>query len=148
MKTIRELITGRTPMTMEGSATALEAARRMKEEHVGAVLVVDDSQALCGVFTERDLMTRIVVAGLAPDEVRLEDVMTRELFTASPDQRVNEVAREMQSRHIRHLPVVEDGTTVAMLSLRDLLREHLDAKRNEVRALTAYIQGEEASGEA
>ena len=63
------------------------------------------------------------------------------LFQASPDERVNDVAREMQERHIRHLPVVEDGACVGVLGLRDLLREHLSAKQEEVRDLKAYIQG-------
>lgn len=143
MKTIRELLTGQAPLSMKGSTTALEAARAMKEAKVGSLLVVDQGGNPRGVFTERDLMVRVVVAGKKPQEVTVEEVMTTDLFTATPDRRVNEMAREMQARHIRHLPVVEDDHVIGVLSLRDLLREHLNAKRHEVKALQAYIQGEE-----
>jgi len=94
------------------------------------------------MFTERDLMTRVIVPGADPNNIRLAKVMTKKLFTAGPDQIIRDVAREMQTRHIRHLPVIENGAVLAILSLRDLLREHLDTKRQEVQALTAYIQGE------
>ena len=114
----------------------------MLEAHIGAILIVDSKGGPLGVFTERDLMTRVVVPEREPKGVQIKEVMTRELFTVSPERRINEVAREMQERHIRHLPVVEDGVVIGMLSLRDLLREHLAEKRHEVRALTAYIQGE------
>lgn len=141
MKTIRDILTGRRPVSLGPAASVADAVKAMVEERVGAVLVLDGDRAI-GCFTERDLMTRVVVLGLAPAEVPLGSVMTQDLFTASPDLRINEVAREMQQRHIRHLPVVEDGRVVEMLSLRELIREHLDLKRHEVRALTAYIQGE------
>ena len=143
MKTIRELLTGRPPLTIRASKNALDAARAMQEAHVGAILVIDGDGNPIGVFTERDLMKRVVVPGRAPESVLIEEVMTTDLFTADPAGRVNEMAREMQARHIRHLPVVEDGKVLGVLSLRDLLREHLDLKRSEVKALQAYIQGDE-----
>ena len=143
MKTIREILTGIPALTLPPTATALDAAKSMQEAHVGAVLVADDGGQALGVFTERDLMKRVVVPGKAPESVRLQDVMTTDLFTSEPDARVNDMAREMQARHIRHLPVVEGDKVLGVLSLRDLLRVHLDLKRDEVRALQAYIQGEE-----
>jgi len=142
MKTIRSLLTGRSILTMTASATAFEAAVAMDEAQVGCVLVVDDGEAPLGIFTERDLMTRVVVPGADPKSLHLSRVMTRELLTASPDEIVRDVAREMQKRHIRHLPVIERGKVVGILSLRDLLHEHLDAKRLEVQQLTAYINRE------
>lgn len=141
MKTIRELLSGKAPVALPGSTSVLEAARTMHAEGVGAMLVASPGKAPEGLFTERDLMIRVVVPGLDPATARLEEVMTRDIFTASPERRVNEVAREMQERHIRHLPVVEDGLCIGVLGLRDLLREHLNAKKDEVRDLTAYIQG-------
>ena len=142
MKSIRTLLTGRSLLTLTADATAFEAAKAMEQAHVGCVLVVDDENAPLGIFTERDLMARVVVPATDPKSIRLAKVMTKKLFTAGPDELVRDVAREMQSRHIRHLPVIEDGQCIGIVSLRDLLREHLDAKRQEVQALTAYIQGE------
>lgn len=147
MKTIRELLTGHKPLALRGSTTALQAARAMRDAHVGAVLVVADDGELRGIFTERDLMVRVVVAGADPASVPIEKVMTRDLFVSAPERKVNDLAREMQARHIRHLPVVEGARVLGLLSLRDLLREHLETKRTEVRALHAYIQGEEQSPE-
>ena len=142
MKSIRSLLTGRSLLTLTANATAFEAAVAMEKAHVGCVLVVDDQNAPLGIFTERDLMTRVVVPGADPKTLRLAKVMTKELLTANPDEIIRDVAREMQKRHIRHLPVIEDGQLTGILSLRDLLREHLDAKRQEVQQLTAYINGE------
>ncbi len=143
MKTIRELLTGMKPVALESTASALHAARAMKDAHVGAVLVTGPDGSLRGIFTERDLMVRVVVPGLDPSGVPLERVMTRDLFIAGPSRLVNELGREMQARHIRHLPVVEGERVLGLLSLRDILRAHLEVKRTEVRALHAYIQGEE-----
>ncbi len=141
MKTIRELLTDRSPISVPGTMTVLDAAKTMHAAKIGALLV-DDAKGTVGVFTERDLMARVVVAGLDPATTPIANVMTRDLFTAGPDERINEIARRLQERHIRHLPVIEDGKVIGMLSLRDLLREHVDVKRSEVQALTAYIQGE------
>lgn len=143
MKTIREILTGRQPLSRPGSTTALEAARAMQAEQVGAVLVVDGKGNPRGIFTERDLMVRVIVAGKQAGGVRIEEVMSTDLFQCGPERHVNEIAREMQARHIRHLPVVEGEKVLGLLSLRDLLRAHLEIKREEVRVLHAYIKGEE-----
>jgi CBS domain-containing protein len=143
MKPIGELLDGRPAHCLPATATALAAARAMRDQHIGAVLVLDEHRRLAGIFTERDLMIRVVVAGRAPDSVLLQEVMTRELFTASPGDRVSHVAQGLQARHIRHVPVLRDGEIVGILSLRDLLRAHLSVKEQEVKHLTAYIKGDE-----
>jgi CBS domain-containing protein len=119
----------------------LAATRAMEAHHVGAVLVEEDGNAAAGVFTERDVMIRVVNAGRDPSTTRLSEVMTRDVLTVSPDQRSGEVLRAMQQRHIRHLPVVENGQVLGVLSLRHLLRADLEDKKYEVEAITAYIQG-------
>lgn len=142
MKSIRDILSGRKPVSFAPETGVLEAVEAMVSEHVGAVLILDPDGVLLGCFTERDLLRRLVAKGLDPKDATLESVMTTELYTVSPEERINAVARAMQDRHIRHVPVVEDGKPIEMLSLRDLLREHIDLKRHEVQALTAYIQGE------
>lgn len=147
MKAIGELVTGPVVHTLPVETTVLEASRLMTERRIGAVLVSDaagDEGRLVGIFTERDLMSRVVVRGSDPASVRLKDVMTADLVIADPDQPLLDVAQEMQDRHIRHIPVVRDGEVVGILSLRDILRAHLEEKVKEVDALTAYIQGEGA----
>jgi CBS domain-containing protein len=143
MKLISELLEGRPRVTLPPHSTVLAAARVMTDYQVGAVLVVDEEGRALGIFTERDLMTRVTVAGLDPSRTLIERVMTREMFHGTPERHLVETAREMQSRHIRHLPVLGNGRFLGMLSLRDLLRELLSDKTREVEELTAYIQSSE-----
>lgn len=123
------------------TATALEATRLMVQTRRGSVLVVDDAGSPAGIFTERDLMVRVVSEGLAPDEVLLAEALTTQLFTASPEDSIRAIRHEMQERHIRHLPVLERGRVLAVLSLRDLVRADLEETREEATALRGYIQG-------
>lgn len=141
MSLIAGLLTGRKLLVQPGSATALEAARFMVENGIGAVLITERDGRISGIFTERDLMTRVVVPGKDPAQVRLEEVMTREVYTATKQARVVDVRRELQRRHIRHLPVVDGERAVAMLSLRNLLAADLAETTREKRALSEYIQG-------
>ena len=141
MKKIGELLTGRTVVTLDADATAQDAVRAMRDQKVGAVLVTEAGR-IAGIFTERDLMLRVVAAELDPGAARLGDHMTREMFSAGPQRSLPDVAQDMQARHIRHLPVLRGDEVIGMLSLRDLLRELLVMKRREVQDLTAYIQGE------
>jgi CBS domain-containing protein len=138
---IEGLLTGRKLLALQGSASVLEAARFMAEQRIGAVLITDRESRIRGIFTERDLMTRVVVAEKDPRTVRIEDVMTREVFAAPMDARVADVRRELQRRHIRHVPVVDGERAVAMLSLRDLLAADLRETAFEKKALSEYIQG-------
>jgi len=146
MKLIGDLLNGGAVHTLPQTATALEAAVAMHQHRVGAILVTDAAGKPAGIFTERDLMVRVVVPGLPPDEVAIGDQMTSALFTVSPERSVSDAAQEMQARHIRHLPVVENEQVIGLLSLRDLLRELLQIKDGEVEALTAYIQGDAEGG--
>lgn len=142
MKPIRELITGRPVLTLLAPATALEAARAMATNKVGCVLITDRENRPEGIFTERDLMTRIVVHGKDPNRVRLDEVMTKDIFVVEPSHRLHQARLDMRERHIRHLPIVEDGKLVCVLSLRDLLRADLEDQEHDLEAMNAYIHGE------
>ena len=113
----------------------------MTEKKIGCILITDEDARPQGIFTERDLMTRVVVAGSDPDQVTLAEVMTREVFTATKDSKIKDMRRELQRRHIRHLPIMEGEKAIAMLSLRDLLAADLAATNFEKRAMTEYIKG-------
>ena len=142
MKLVRDLLAGRPHVTLPADATALHSARVMSDHQVGAVLIVDGDGAPLGIFTERDLMVRVIVPGHDPASVPLARVMSREVYWATPEQSLADVAREMQARHVRHLPVVDGGQFVGMLSFRDLLREQLDLLSHEVEELTHYVHGD------
>lgn len=144
MPLVGNLLSKRALVALPPTSTAKEAAAVMAREKVGAILVTEDGKLL-GIFTERDLMVRVVVPELDLGKVQLSEVMSAELYTAHPGHKVAAVREEMHKRHIRHVPVVQDGRVVGMLSLRDLLRADLANKTHEVEAITAYIQGFEGS---
>jgi signal-transduction protein with cAMP-binding, CBS, and nucleotidyltransferase domain len=144
MPVVGDLLSGREPLWLSAQASALAAARRMSEAKVKAVLVEKpngDPNTLAGIFTEHDLMTRVVAAGLDPARVRLEQVLTREPYTVERGCKITEARRQIQERHISHLPVVERGRVVGMLSLHDVLRADLEEKAHEVAELEGYFLG-------
>ena len=138
---IRELLQPQDLLMLDETASVIEAAQAMSAKKVGAVLVTGDGGMLAGIFTERDLMSRVVVARRNPETVLLREVMTRDVFSVGIDAEVKDVRAELQARHIRHLPVVLDGRIVGILSLRDLLRADIDAMSIEVQALESYFLG-------
>lgn len=138
---IKDLLTGQDLLTLPEKASVLEAAQAMTARKVGAVLVTGADGRLAGIFTERDLMSRVVVARLEPDKAALRDVMTRDVFSVGPDADLADVQLEVQRRHIRHIPVVVDGRVVGVLSLRDLLRADNVEMTNKVAALQNYFLG-------
>ena len=142
MPEIQSLLTGRIVVTLAEDASVLDAAREMSRNQVGAVLVTGPGGKPRGIFTERDLMLRVVVPGRDPAAMRLADAMTKDVYTSPPERKVAEVRRELQERHIRHVPVVRGDEVIGMLSLRDLLRADLEQTTNDLSETRRYIQGE------
>jgi CBS domain-containing protein len=138
MKTIQHIIQGKPVHCVDKEETVQRACERMAEHQIGALVVLDDEQVV-GIFTERDLLTRVVAQGLQAHETRAGDVMSHELITASPTETYATCLEKMQRAHCRHLPVVSDGRLMGIISLRDLLQVELDEKREEVQFLQAYI---------
>jgi len=139
MATIRDLISNRTIHYVEPSQTVFEAANYMVNCNVGAVPVLDDTK-LVGIFSERDIMRRVVTKGRDPLTTRISDVMTTDVRMVGPSASSEEAMCLMQTHGVRHLPVCDGRTLVGFLSLRDLLRCHLDEKSGEAEAMRSYIQ--------
>jgi CBS domain-containing protein len=138
MKPVGTLIEGQQMVVVPRGASVAEAAREMADHHIGAVPVVDGNR-LVGIFTERDLLTRVVAAGRDPAATPVRDVMTTELVMASPDESYEDCLRRMQQAGIRHLLVLRDGHLAGVLSLRDLLRLEADEKEEMITLLNAYV---------
>ena len=119
--TVRELMTS-DPVLLESSTKVGEAARRMRDDDIGNVLVVDGPQ-LRGIVTDRDLTTRVLADGRDGDTVTLGDVVTTGLETAAPDEDARAVVDRMRRSAVRRVPVVEDQTPVGILSIGDLAIE-------------------------
>ena len=138
MKQIAELIEGHPLFHADATATVRNVARQMTESNVGAIAVLDRG-TLVGIFSERDLMTRVVAAGLDPDGTDVASVMTRELVVADPVEDVDSALRKMNTLGCRHLPVVTGGNLVGMLSIRDLLRVDGDTSRERASFLNELV---------
>ncbi|MGI8894216.1 MAG: CBS domain-containing protein [Casimicrobiaceae bacterium] len=128
IRSLRSIVAGKTPITAAKTATVLEAAGRMKQQNIGALLVVDGSR-LIGVFTERDALFRVLAAGLDPGRTRLAEVMTPQPQTIHPDEPFQNALRIMHKGKFRHLPVVEYDRPLGIVSIRDALDEDLDEFR-------------------
>ena len=138
MKHIGELIEGQTLTVIEPGWTVRTAAQRMAERNIGAVAVVEKG-TLAGVFSERDIMSRVVAKGLNPDSTEVSDVMSRELVVAAPTEDVLSAIQKMHSIGSRHLPVVDEGKLVGMISIRDLLEVDDRDQRAKARFLSELV---------
>lgn len=122
METVQTMLGGETRplVTASPGDTVLEATQRMNEEHVGSVLVMEGIR-LVGIFTERDVLRRVVGAGLAPERTHVADVMTTDVVCCRPAAGIDDVAELMRSRRIRHVPVVDaEGLVVGLVSIGDV----------------------------
>jgi|ERR1700736_1582971 CBS domain-containing protein len=138
MKHIGEIIEGRPLIHADRSDNVRKVAERMSEKNVGAVAVLDNGK-LVGVFSERDVMARVVARGLNPEKTSVEDVMTRSIVVAEPGEDIDSALKKMNSIGCRHLPVVDGGKLVGMISLRDLLLEDDDTQRKRATFLNELV---------
>lgn len=117
--TIRDVMTP-SPLALQATTSVLDAARTMRESNIGNVLVVDDSEGVCGIVTDRDIVVRAVAEGLDPADVPLGDVCTRDVITVDIGASIDEAARVMRDGALRRVPVLDDGAPVGIVSLGDL----------------------------
>jgi len=110
------------PEIMDAEATITEAAEVMREQNIGAVMVVegDDEDRLCGILTDRDIVVRALAEGRDPTKTRIGDICSRKLTTVSPDHSVDDALRVMQAKTIRRLPVEKGGQVIGMLTIGDI----------------------------
>ena len=126
--------------SVSSNATALDAVLLMADKKIGAVLVVEDEK-LVGVFTERDFAYKIGCFEKAPHEIKISEVMTPNPITVSPAQSVNDCMALMTDNHIRHLPVMDDGKLVGVISIGDVVKDLLGELKFMVEQLEKYITG-------
>ena len=125
--------------TIEPTATVLAATRIMNTRHVGALLVMT-AERLDGIFTERDVLTRIVAQGRDPSTTLTSAVMTTELFCCEPATDLDEIAEVMRKRRIRHVPVRRrDGHVMGVISIGDVNAFHVSNKQATIDGLCSYI---------
>jgi len=138
MKSIGDIIGDRHTVTVDAHASVSEVARQMAAHNIGAVPVVDDGR-LVGIFSERDILTRVVAADRNPLQTPVAAVMSSDLIVAECNEHYEACLARMQQAHVRHLIVLEHGGLAGIASLRDLLTADLDEKSDEITLLNAYV---------
>ena len=133
---IRSVIAKQKILTATAEITVVDAARLMKKKSVGAVMVVKDNGRLAGIFTERDAVFRVLAEGRDPKTTRLSDGMTAQPQTITPEKPFGHALLMMYESGFRHVPVVEDGKPVGMVSARDVLGPELQEFESELQRRT------------
>jgi len=141
MAVVRDLLArkGTDVVSIQPTASVLEAARLMNDRGVGGVVVVDEDNALLGIFTERDILRRVVAAGLPPETTSVADVFTRDIVTCTPDMNVEEIGAIMTTRRVRHLPVVDVLGLHGVVTIGDLLAHRLSDQETTIQHLNSYV---------
>jgi CBS domain-containing protein len=131
---------GNDVVSIESSATVLDAIKRMVEHNVGSILV-RDGQKLAGIFTERDYLRRVTLEGREAAETKVTDVMTDKLVFVEPGSSVRDCMAIMSQKKIRHLPVMAGNELAGVLSIGDCVRAMSDDAQADVQYLTDFITG-------
>ena len=141
MPTVSWLLSKRSPEPIAACGvddTVLNAAVLMNERGIGSVAILDGDR-LAGIFTERDILRRVVAAGRDPATTQLSEVMSAPVTGAAANTPLSLLATIMRDAHIRHIPVVEANVPIAMISIGDLNKAHADEQDETIHALEAYV---------
>ena len=129
---------GRNVLEIEAGATVREAVRTMVDANVGSLLVTSSGEVV-GIVTERDYLRRVALEGRTDDDTTVGEIMTAPLVVVGPDTSIDECMAVMTDRRIRHLPVVEDGKVVGLVSIGDLVKFTSHQQSFELKYLREYI---------
>jgi len=131
---------GRALHAVPVNVTVFEAVQKMNQHRIGAVLVMN-GESLAGIFTERDVLIRVIAASLDPRVIPVRQVMTANVLTVAPEATVQQVMEIFADKRCRHLPVVRDGKLQGLVSIGDVSRWLANAHRAEAESLRQYVAG-------
>ncbi len=143
MPTVQDILLtkGNSVQSVEPSATAMDAIRKMNQQKIGALLVMEKGHVQ-GIFTERDVLRRVVGHDQMPNEMRVVDVMTKDVICIPPEMDLDEVSAIMKDKKIRHLPVCDsEGQLHGMISIGDVNASHASHQQATIHFLNEYIYG-------
>jgi CBS domain-containing protein len=142
------MTTARTILQEKGSdvwsvtpdTLVFEALRIMAEKNVGALIVLHDEK-VAGIFSERDYARKVILKGKSSNQTAVKEIMTPDVITVGPDQWIEECMSLMSSKHIRHLPVLENNKVIGMISIGDVVKAIIHEKERTIKHLENYITG-------
>lgn len=120
--------------------TVYEALELMAEKNIGAVLVLEN-ELLIGIFSERDYARKVILKNKASRDTLIRDVMTSQVITVETDQKIEECMQIMSDKHIRHLPVNQNGELVGIISISDIVSAIIKEQKDHIKSLESYISG-------
>ncbi|WP_158044042.1 CBS domain-containing protein [Skermanella pratensis] len=133
---------GSNVVSVAPERTIGEAANLLTENRIGAVLVLDGNEGIRGIISERDIIRSLTRFGSDALNRRVEEVMTRDVQQCSPSDTIAEIMTIMTKRRFRHLPVVDGGKLLGMISIGDVVKQRLDETELEVETLRGYVTGQ------
>ena len=140
MRTVRQLLEAKSPeiIAIGPEAPVIDAIRLMAERGIGALLVMQGAR-LAGILSERDYARKIVLQGRSSRDTPVRDIMTAEVVSVAPGDSIDHCMQLMTDRRIRHLPVVDAGEVVGVLSIGDLVKTVIELQRRDIDQLQRYI---------
>jgi CBS domain-containing protein len=140
MKTVRQLLQGKTAgvHTIGPDAPVIDALKQMAEREIGALPVVE-SEKLVGILSERDYARKVILQGKSSRDTLVREIMTTRVVCVGPQRTVEECMALMTDKRIRHLPVIEHGNLIGVLSIGDLVKEVISEQQHTIAQLESYI---------
>jgi CBS domain-containing protein len=140
MTTVRQLLDrkDRAVFSVGPEAPVLEAIRAMAEHHVGALLVMK-GETLAGIVSERDYARKVILRGRSSSDTPVRDIMTSPVLTVSPETSVEQCMQLVTDKRVRHLPVLEAGRVIGMVSIGDLVKAVIAEQQHQIEQLESYI---------
>ncbi len=142
MKLVQHLLAakGGQVVSIAPDASVFDAIKLMADKEIGS-LVVMDGDTLAGIVTERDYARKVILKGRSSEATAVKDIMTPDVLTTTPDAPVDRCMAMMTDKRCRHLPVVEDGSVIGMISIGDLVQAIIADQKEEIEQLEHYISG-------
>lgn len=142
MKSVRQVLNtkGFAVETITPESSVYDALQKMSNRELGALVVLKEGE-LCGLFSERDYARKVVLQGRASKDTQVQEIMTRRVITVQPQQTVEACMVLMTDKRIRHLPVVEEGRVIGIVSIGDIVKAVIEAQRLTIEELESYITG-------
>lgn len=128
-------------LTIHPHQTLFQASQILAEHNIGALLVEDDAHELVGILSERDIVRQLAQAGESVGKLTVGEVMTTDVVTVLPDDEIADLSSTMTNKRIRHLPVMQDGQLIGIVSIGDVVKAQLDFYEGESQFLQTYIAG-------
>ncbi len=142
LKSVRQVLNdkGYAVETVAPETSVYEALQKLSNREVGALVVLEEGE-ICGLFSERDYARKVALQGRSSKETQVQEIMTRRVITLEPEQTVEACMVLMTDKRIRHLPVLEDGRLIGIVSIGDIVKAVIEAQRLTIEELESYISG-------